>query len=287
MVLPIEGGYWMVTLVGGLRDYPPEDEAGFLEYARSLAQPDLYEAIKDAEPVTPIVTYKYSANRWRHYERMSRLPEGFIVMGDAVCSFNPVYAQGMSVAALEAKTLETCLREQRRRRPHHGLAGFTPHFQNALAKVVRTPWTSATTDTTDTADTNLIENTLDTDPRKTYRLADLQTFADTDFCYLTTRGRISGRPHTIEIWFALNGHTLYMLSGGRNEVDWVKNILRSPAVQVKIKETVFSGQARLVNDAEEDALARKLVAGKHIPRRSDDLTDWSRSVLPVAVDLIA
>lgn len=117
-------------------------------------------------------------------------------------------------------------------------------------------------------------------------LADLQTFADADFCYLTTTGRISGRPHTIEIWFALNGHTLYMLSGGRDKADWVRNILRSPAVQVEIKETVFSGQARLVNGAEEDALARKLVAGKYIPRSSDDLTDWSRSSLPVAVDLI-
>lgn len=117
-------------------------------------------------------------------------------------------------------------------------------------------------------------------------LPDLQTFADPDFCYLTTIGRISGRSHTIEIWFVLKGHTLYMLSGAREKADWVKNALRSPAVQVKIKETVFSGQARLVNDSVEDALARKLVTDKYIPRSSDDLTDWSRSALPVAVDLI-
>ncbi len=78
-----------------------------------------------------------------------------------------------------------------------------------------------------------------------------------------------------------------MLSGARDEADWVKNALRSPAVQVKIKHAVFPGQARIVHDSEEDALARKLVASKYIPRSSDDLTDWSRSSLPVAVDLAA
>ena len=140
-VLPIEGGCWMVTLAGELRDYPPDDEVGFLDYARSLATPHLYEAIKDAEPVTPIMTYKYSANRWRHYERMSRLPEGFIIVGDAVCAFNPIYGQGMSIAALEAKTLDTCLRDQQ-----DGLAGLTQRFQKALAKVVKTPWILTTSE---------------------------------------------------------------------------------------------------------------------------------------------
>lgn len=109
-IFPIQGGYWMVTLSGALRDYPPDDEAGLLAFARSLAQPDLYEAMKDAEPVTPIAVYKYSANKWRHYERTRSLPEGFIILGDAVCCFNPIYGQGMSVAALEAQALDRCLR---------------------------------------------------------------------------------------------------------------------------------------------------------------------------------
>lgn len=91
----------MVTLIGPLRDYPPDGESGFLVFARSLAQPNISKAITDAEPVTPIVVYKYSANRWRHYERMKRLPQGFIITGDATCSFNPVYAQGISVPAIE------------------------------------------------------------------------------------------------------------------------------------------------------------------------------------------
>jgi deazaflavin-dependent oxidoreductase (nitroreductase family) len=115
---------------------------------------------------------------------------------------------------------------------------------------------------------------------------DLQQFADTDFCYLTTRGRVSGREHTIEIWFAIQGQTLYMLSGGRDRSDWVKNILRTPAVQVKILGKSFFGKARLISDAEEDALARKLLYDKYTPRDSDDLEEWSRTSLPVAVDLM-
>ena len=118
-------------------------------------------------------------------------------------------------------------------------------------------------------------------------LSDLKTLAEENFCYLTTTGRVSGRSHTIEIWFALNGQTLYMLSGGRDKSDWVKNALHTPAVQVKINNTMLSGYARLVNDTEEDAVARKLVFEKYVPRSSDDLVDWSRMSLPVAVDIKA
>jgi 2-polyprenyl-6-methoxyphenol hydroxylase-like FAD-dependent oxidoreductase len=144
VIFPIEGGCWMVTLAGWLRDHPPDDDAGFVEYARSLSQPELCEAIKDAEPVSPIAVYKYSANRWRHFERLSRLPEGFIVMGDAMCAFSPVYGQGMSVAALEAKTLDTCLREQQSRtgNPHAG--SFPRRFQKAIAKEIKSAWMLAT-----------------------------------------------------------------------------------------------------------------------------------------------
>jgi 2-polyprenyl-6-methoxyphenol hydroxylase-like FAD-dependent oxidoreductase len=144
VIFPIEGGYWMVTLGGWLRDYPPDEDAGFLDYARSLSQPDLYEAIKEAEPVTPIAVYKYSANRWRHYERMSRLPEGFIVMGDAVCAFSPVYGQGMSVAALEARTLDTCLREQQSCAGNTHPTSFTQRFQRAIAREIKSAWMLAT-----------------------------------------------------------------------------------------------------------------------------------------------
>lgn len=114
---------------------------------------------------------------------------------------------------------------------------------------------------------------------------DLQHLADDDFCYVTTTGRRSGRPHTIEIWFALQGHTLYLLSGGRDQADWVKNVQHHAQVQVRIRQSLFDGQARLVTDPQEEALARTIVYAKYTPRDSDDLTDWARTSLPVAVDI--
>jgi 2-polyprenyl-6-methoxyphenol hydroxylase-like FAD-dependent oxidoreductase len=144
VVFPIEGGYWMVTLGGWLRDYPPDDDTGFLDYARSLAQPDLYQAIKEAEPVSPIAVYRYAANRWRHYERLPRLPEGFIVMGDAVCAYSPVYGQGMSVAAIEAKTLDSCLREQQSGTKSSHQINFPQRFQKAIAREIKAAWLLST-----------------------------------------------------------------------------------------------------------------------------------------------
>jgi deazaflavin-dependent oxidoreductase (nitroreductase family) len=113
----------------------------------------------------------------------------------------------------------------------------------------------------------------------------LQKLAQEDFCYLTTIGRISGRPHTIEIWFALHNQTLYLLSGGRDKSDWVKNALQNPTVQIKINSSIFQGTARLVTGTEEDTRARKIVFEKYVSRTSDDLVDWSRTSLPIAVDI--
>lgn len=114
---------------------------------------------------------------------------------------------------------------------------------------------------------------------------DLQNFAAEDFCYLTTTGRVTGRPHVIEIWFVIYGQTLYILSGGGGRSDWVKNALRQPRVTVKIKDTMFSGQARLAEGVEEDALARRLLLEKYADSE-EDLKDWGRTSLPVAVDLV-
>jgi 2-polyprenyl-6-methoxyphenol hydroxylase-like FAD-dependent oxidoreductase len=139
IVLPVEGDRWSVALFGGGGDYPPTDEEGFAAFARSLRSPVLYEAIRRAEPLTPIHGYRRTANRRRHYEHLRSLPERFLVTGDAACAFNPVYGQGMSVAAGEALALERCLREQRRR-PDGELAGLSHRFQKEVARTQRPAW---------------------------------------------------------------------------------------------------------------------------------------------------
>jgi deazaflavin-dependent oxidoreductase (nitroreductase family) len=109
------------------------------------------------------------------------------------------------------------------------------------------------------------------------------------FCYLTTTGRVSGRPHTIEIWFALHDRTLYLLSGGGDRSDWVRNLLAQPEVIVRVGRrdaAGLAGRARVLEPGTgEDELARRLVAGRYQPTYGGDLTGWRRSALPVAVDL--
>jgi deazaflavin-dependent oxidoreductase (nitroreductase family) len=114
---------------------------------------------------------------------------------------------------------------------------------------------------------------------------DLASLADESYCYLTTTGRVSGEPREIEIWFGLEGTTLYMLSGGRDRSDWVKNLMREPCVAVRIADRSFDGRARLVDDPDEDGLARRLLFEKYSPGYSGDLADWRARSLPIAVDL--
>jgi len=108
---------------------------------------------------------------------------------------------------------------------------------------------------------------------------------DLDYCYLTTTGRVSGEPREIEIWFALEGPTVYMLSGGGNRSDWVRNLSREPAVTVRIGDAIYGGMARVVGDPDEDALARRLLPAKYESRYGGDLSNWRQNALPVAVDL--
>jgi deazaflavin-dependent oxidoreductase (nitroreductase family) len=109
--------------------------------------------------------------------------------------------------------------------------------------------------------------------------------ADEDYCYLETTGRVSGRPREIEIWFGLDGATLYMLSGGGDRSDWVRNLMRDPRVSVRIADETRRGRARVVEDPEEAARSRRLLGDKYAPRYSGDLDRWQREALPVAVDL--
>jgi 2-polyprenyl-6-methoxyphenol hydroxylase-like FAD-dependent oxidoreductase len=140
VILPLEGDRWHITLAGGSGDYPPTDERQFIDFARSLRSPRLYEIIEQAEPLSPVSGFGATENRWRHYERMERWPDGLVILGDAACAFNPVYAQGMTTAALAAETLGRCLS----RRRHAGPSGIGREFQRALAKVCAPPWMLAT-----------------------------------------------------------------------------------------------------------------------------------------------
>ncbi|WP_045057177.1 FAD-dependent oxidoreductase [Aliterella atlantica] len=140
VLYPIEGDRWIVTLGGIGRDYPPTDEAGFLEFARSLRVPILYDLLKDAQPLSPIYSYRRTENRWRHYEQLKSLPDGIVAVGDAVCTFNPVYGQGMTTAALGAIALDRCLQQAHPTK----LNGFPLRFHRQLARILQAPWLMAT-----------------------------------------------------------------------------------------------------------------------------------------------
>ena len=105
-----------------------------------------------------------------------------------------------------------------------------------------------------------------------------------DYCYLTTTGRVTGKPHEIEIWFALSGTTVYLMSGGAERSDWVRNLHKQPAVKLRIRDHTYDATARIVTEAAEDAQVRRLLVEKYAtPERP--LTEWGRTALPVAVEL--
>ena len=106
-----------------------------------------------------------------------------------------------------------------------------------------------------------------------------------EYCYLTTRGRVTGKPHEIEIWFGSEGDRVYMLAGGRDRSDWVRNLRADPSVDLRIASTTWRAKARLVTAPAEDALARRLLLDKYQRPGAGDLEQWGREALAVAVDL--
>ena len=114
----------------------------------------------------------------------------------------------------------------------------------------------------------------------------LAPLAGEDYCYLTTTGRVSGRPHEIEIWFGTKDSSIYLLSGGGDQSDWVKNLLRDPAVKVRIAKQHFHGTAHLVNEEPEETSARYMLAEKY--QEWEDgrtLSEWARTALVVGIEL--
>ena len=108
------------------------------------------------------------------------------------------------------------------------------------------------------------------------------------YCYLTTTGRVSGLARTIEIWFGLVTHsneaTAYLLAGSGEAAQWVRNLRREPRVALRIGERQFKARARVVEDPDEDALARRLLLEKYQPGYGSDLSRWGRTALPVAIE---
>jgi 2-polyprenyl-6-methoxyphenol hydroxylase-like FAD-dependent oxidoreductase len=133
-MLAIEGQRWIVSIGGWLGDHAPTQTDGYLAFARSLPRPDIYEVIRRAEPLSDIVVHKLPSNLRRRYEHMKRIPRGLVVVGDALCSFNPIYAQGMTVAALEALALRACAESPSE------LAGLSTDFFARASKLLDNPW---------------------------------------------------------------------------------------------------------------------------------------------------
>jgi 2-polyprenyl-6-methoxyphenol hydroxylase-like FAD-dependent oxidoreductase len=134
--LSAEGDRWIVTLGGSLRDYPPTDLAGWKAFAASLPAPEVADLVRDRAPLGPIASYRFPANRHCHYETFAAFPDGYLVTGDAVCSFNPIYGQGMSVALSEARALDDCLAA--------GDAGLARRFFAQASQIIASPWAIAT-----------------------------------------------------------------------------------------------------------------------------------------------
>jgi 2-polyprenyl-6-methoxyphenol hydroxylase-like FAD-dependent oxidoreductase len=137
VMFPVEGDRWIVSVGDWHGHGAPTDESGFLAFVRDLPSPEIYEILRQAEPLSAIIPFKYGFNQRRYYEKLHRFPEGYLVLGDAVCSFNPTYGQGMTVAALESVELERLL-----------AANIAPErlahrFFQRIAKVVDVPWQMA------------------------------------------------------------------------------------------------------------------------------------------------
>jgi 2-polyprenyl-6-methoxyphenol hydroxylase-like FAD-dependent oxidoreductase len=144
LMLPLEGNRWMLTIAGLHGDVPPGDAEGFLTYVRSLRTPTIHKAISRAKRLDGVARYGFPESVRRHFERLDVFPRGLLPIGDAICRFNPVYGQGMSVAALEA-----CLLKRLLERPGEDgdpIAGLAPTFFAEMQTLIETPWSVAMLD---------------------------------------------------------------------------------------------------------------------------------------------
>jgi flavin-dependent dehydrogenase len=132
MIIPFEGDRWFVALLGANHDYPPTDEASFMDFAHSLPTPKLFEAIQHAEPLTKAIGYRRTDSRLRRYEQLPRYLEGLLVMGDAACVLNPVHAQGITAAAIGSQALRESVQAHFKHHLPDDVNGLAAAFQKQL-----------------------------------------------------------------------------------------------------------------------------------------------------------
>lgn len=135
VLFPVEGDRWMVTLASFFNETPPTDDAGFVEFARTLANHDIATVIEATEPCTDIVTHRLNSSRRRTVQKLSSPPARFALVGDAIASFNPIYGQGMSSAALQVEALGSWLD----RTPTLDTAAVKRLYRRA-SKIADVPW---------------------------------------------------------------------------------------------------------------------------------------------------
>ena len=152
VISPIEGDRWLVTTGGWFGDFPRPQADEFVEFLKGLPVPDIHEVVRDAEPLSDVFGHNIPGSLWRHYEDLQSLPDGFLVIGDATCSFNPLYSQGMTICALEAEAL--------RSRIPKWLDGAiaTRDIQRVFASILRPAWEMANCEDLRFPETNGVRN---------------------------------------------------------------------------------------------------------------------------------
>ncbi|WP_405757397.1 NAD(P)/FAD-dependent oxidoreductase [Streptomyces sp. NBC_00073] len=142
VLVPLDDGRWLATLIGNGEHAPPTGDEEFLDYTRTLRTPALHDVLRDAKPLSSPTGFRSTANEWRHYERLDRWPAGFVVLGDAACRFNPVYGHGMTVAALAADALAGAIRGLAPRE----IAAAARRIQRRTATAADVAWQIATSE---------------------------------------------------------------------------------------------------------------------------------------------